>query len=231
MKLGTFRRIGTVAFAVALLAVVGCGGKVTRTVDVTNGEYYTAEEFAKLSKEQRDTYCASLDQELARIQTAASTANNEASQTRSDLSSVQSEVRDLQNRYDSAKGGVDGLQEQIDYFEGLPKQHTVVSGEFLHKISGYERIYADSAKWPRIYRANKDQINDPNLIYPGWVLRIPRDWPRTWTVSEGEYLGRIAGYWEVYGDRTQWPKLHQANTGLIKDPDLIWPGWELSIPR
>ena len=37
---------------------------------------------------------------------------------------------------------------------------TVEEGEFLQKISEYERIYADATKWPRIYRANKDQIEE-----------------------------------------------------------------------
>ncbi|KKS26065.1 MAG: Peptidoglycan-binding lysin domain-containing protein, partial [Parcubacteria group bacterium GW2011_GWA2_42_11] len=28
-------------------------------------------------------------------------------------------------------------------------------------------------KWRRIYNANKDKIQDPNLIYPGQELVIP----------------------------------------------------------
>jgi nucleoid-associated protein YgaU len=229
--MNTLRRIGFLAAAASLLVVAGCGSKVTRTVDVSNGEYYDAEEFAKLSKEQRDAYCAQLDQELARLDSEASAANNKASSVSSELSGVQSDVRNLQNRYDQAKGDVDEVQEQIDYFEGLPKQHTVVDGEFLYKISGYEKIYADPLKWPRIYRANKDRINDPNLIYPGWVLSIPRDWPKSWVVKQDEYLAKIAGYWEVYDDRSAWPRLHEANQDKISDPDIIWPGWELTIPR
>ena len=92
------------------------------------------------------------------------------------------------------------------------------SGEFLQKISEYERIYADPLKWPRIYRANKDLIDDPNLIYPDWELTVPRDWPRTWTVKQDEYLSRIASYWEVYGDGTEWPRIYEANRDQISDP-------------
>jgi nucleoid-associated protein YgaU len=56
-----------------------------------------------------------------------------------------------------------------------PTSHTVVKGEYLWKISGYEIIYNDSLQWPIIYHANADQIKDPNLIYPKQVLKIPRD--------------------------------------------------------
>ena len=209
--MNTLRRISFLTAALALLMVVGCGSKVTRTVDVSNGEFYDEEEFAKLSKEQRDAYCAQLDGELARLNSEATAEAGKVSNLEGDLSGLQGEIRNLQNRFDSANGDVAGLRDEIDYFEGLPTQHTVVDGEFLYKISGYESIYADPLKWPRIYRANKDRINDPNLIYPDWVLAIPRDWPDSWVVRQDEYLGKIAGYWEVYDDISQWPRLHEAN--------------------
>jgi nucleoid-associated protein YgaU len=231
MKLVAFRRIGFVIAALAVFALVGCGSKVTRTADVSNGDYYSEEEFTKLSKEQRDAYCADLDQELAGLQSSASEQGNRASQTQSELQGIQGEIRTLQSRYDAAKAETDGLEEQIDYYEGLPKTHTVVDGEFLQKISEYEAIYADPTKWPRIYRANKDQISDPNLIYPGWVLQIPRDWPRNWVVKQDEYLSKIASYWEIYDDPMQWTRIYEANKDQIRDPDIIWPDWELAIPR
>lgn len=49
--------------------------------------------------------------------------------------------------------------------------YTVVSGDSLSKIS--KRLYGDAAKWKRIYEANTDQIENPDLIYPGQVLKIP----------------------------------------------------------
>ncbi len=232
MMLGkTFRTLLGGATLVGLMALTGCGGGLSKTVDVTNGEYYTEEEFKKLSKDQRDAYCASLDAELASLGAAAGDAQGRAGQAQGQLGDIQTEVRNLQSRYDAAKGDVDRVQGDVDYFEGLPKTHTVVNGEFLQKISGYDTIYADPAKWPRIYRANKDKISDPNLIYPNWVLNIPRDWPSAWTVQQDEYLSKIARYWEVYGDSTQWTKIYEANKGKISDPDMIWPGWELTIPR
>jgi len=113
----------------------------------------------------------------------------------------------------------------------LPSMHTVVKGECLYVISGYSQIYNDPVKWPRIYRANRDKIKDPNLIYPGWVLNIPRGYPSTHTVVAGEYLSKIASYWEIYNDARQWPKIYRANSDQISDPDLIYPDQVLTIPR
>ena len=56
-------------------------------------------------------------------------------------------------------------------------EHTVVKGECLWKIAGYEDVYGDPFQWPLIYEANRDQIKDPDLIYPGQVFTIPRDVP------------------------------------------------------
>jgi nucleoid-associated protein YgaU len=43
----------------------------------------------------------------------------------------------------------------------------------LWRIAEYDTIYNDPFKWPMIYSENKDQIIDPDLIYPGQIFRIP----------------------------------------------------------
>lgn len=37
-----------------------------------------------------------------------------------------------------------------------------------------KRFYKNGLLWKKIYKANTDQIQDPNLIYPGWVLKVPK---------------------------------------------------------
>lgn len=54
-------------------------------------------------------------------------------------------------------------------------EYIVKKGESLWCIAKYKDIYGDDFLWPIIYKANKGQIKDPNLIYPGQKLKIPRD--------------------------------------------------------
>lgn len=54
-----------------------------------------------------------------------------------------------------------------------PTKYVVKKGDSLWKIAG--KLYGNPLKWPRIYRANKDKIKNPNLIYPNQVLTIPQD--------------------------------------------------------
>lgn len=49
--------------------------------------------------------------------------------------------------------------------------YVVVAGDSLSKIALHQ--YGSASKWPRIYEANRAVIKDPDLIYPGQVLRIP----------------------------------------------------------
>jgi nucleoid-associated protein YgaU len=59
----------------------------------------------------------------------------------------------------------------IDPYFGFA-QHAVVVGQTLSSIA--QQFYSDASQWPRIFEANRDQILNPNLIFPGQVLRIPQ---------------------------------------------------------
>ncbi len=61
-------------------------------------------------------------------------------------------------------------------YDMLPTSHTVVKGECLWWIAEYKQIYNDPFMWPMIFKANRDKINDPDLIYPGQVFQVPRSY-------------------------------------------------------
>jgi nucleoid-associated protein YgaU len=59
---------------------------------------------------------------------------------------------------------------------GKPDSYAVIRGDSLWKISGKDIIYKNSLMWPLIYKANRDKIRDPDLIYPKQVFAIPRNY-------------------------------------------------------
>jgi nucleoid-associated protein YgaU len=51
---------------------------------------------------------------------------------------------------------------------------------------------------------------------------------RMYIVQSGDSLSKIAK--KFYGDATSWKKIFEANRDVVKNPDLIQPGWKLQIP-
>jgi nucleoid-associated protein YgaU len=52
--------------------------------------------------------------------------------------------------------------------------YLVQKDDSLWKIAGRPEVYGDSYRWLLLYHANRDQIFEPDLIYPGMVLLVPR---------------------------------------------------------
>lgn len=52
-----------------------------------------------------------------------------------------------------------------------PGEITVIKGNSLWRIA--RRVYGEGVNYTLIYEANKDQIKDPDLIYPGQVFNLP----------------------------------------------------------
>lgn len=101
--------------------------------------------------------------------------------------------------------------------------YTVVSGDTLSGIaSRYGTTYQELAKY--------NGIANPDLIFPGQVIRIPKgevkDEKTYYTVVSGDTLWAIAE--RFYGDGSKYPKIAEVNN--IANPDLIYPDQVLYIP-
>lgn len=134
--------------------------------------------------------------------------------------------------------------------ENLPGQYTVKEDDTLFTIA--DKYYQDGYKYSEIVKENN--LADENSIEVGQVLQIPKlaeaqpaasPEPETatgggdttiwgpnitgnsYTVAEGDWLSTIAA--RAYGDIMAYPKLAAAND--IANPDLIFPGQVLKIPR
>ena len=73
----------------------------------------------------------------------------------------------------------------------LPRYYKVVSRDkntdCFWRIAALSGVYNNPVLWPKLYRANKDKLRDPenpNLIHPGTVLEIP---PAAGETRDGTY--------------------------------------------
>jgi nucleoid-associated protein YgaU len=103
-----------------------------------------------------------------------------------DAARLNKEAEGVEFENKALEGKVMKVQKVHDFWMGLIREdqaflakyaemegHTVVEGECLWMIAGMEYGHPYYYKWPLIYNANRDLIKDPDLIYPGWVLKIP----------------------------------------------------------
>jgi len=82
-------------------------------------------------------------------------------QPRADFSNVQSSVSSTEQAI-GGSGGSGGVGEQT---------YTVAKGDTLSHIA--KHFYGKASHWHAIYDANRDQLDDPDKIFPGQVLKIP----------------------------------------------------------
>ena len=116
--------------------------------------------------------------------------------------------------------------------------YTVQAGDTLWKIA---RKYNCSIT--EIMAANSDRIKNPNRIHAGWQLKIPQSGaPITggtpdavlpenkksgiYIVRQGDTLWKIARKYNC-----SVAEIISLNRELIRDPALIYSGWELKVPQ
>ncbi len=225
-----FVRGGVVALA-CLTTVTGCAKTTGRHVDVKAGEYYSEDELAKMSPSDQAAYCSALETERNRVQTELTLTQEDLVATRKQIDGLRNQITPVEKEILRLEADIRTLTGQIAQLERLPHDYTVKEGDCLSIIADRDDIYAAASKWPRIYRANLDKIEDPVWIYPNMVLTIPRELPTEHRVAPFETLEIIAGYWEVYGDPAQWTRLYEANKDKVSDPTNLEPNIVLTIPR
>lgn len=86
------------------------------------------------------------------------------------------DTQEVKEKVILALGNVEGIATVDDRMtvttpEPESQFYEVKSGDSLSKIA--KKFYGNAMKYPVIFEANKPMLKDPNLIYPGQVLRIP----------------------------------------------------------
>ena len=64
-----------------------------------------------------------------------------------------------------------GVQSTAPMVGPAAQTYTVAKGDSLSKIA--KHFYGNANRWRPIFDANRDQLDDPDRIKPGQVLKIP----------------------------------------------------------
>ena len=101
----------------------------------------------------------------------AGTGSGAAPAGKADFSGVRGSVDSTEDPVRGADFGkvsssIESTEDVLD-----ERSHTVARGDNLSRISN--QYYGSANHWKDIFEANRDLLDDPDLIQPGQVLRIP----------------------------------------------------------
>ena len=117
------------------------------------------------------------------------------------------------------------------------ERYTVKRGDSLWRIA--EDRLGDGARYVELVELNEAVLNGrPDFLLPGTVLKVPvaeTEPTDAYVVQAGDTLSEIAE--DELGDAAAYPSIFEASRATaqadgahLTDPDLILPGWKLTIP-
>lgn len=95
---------------------------------------------------------------------------------KADFSDVRSNVESTEQvqkkaDFSDVQSTISSTEQITSATAGEEQSYTVQKGDTLSHIA--KQFYGKASKWNAIFDANRDQLDDPDRIQPGQVLRIP----------------------------------------------------------
>lgn len=120
---------------------------------------------------------------------------------------------------------------QYDNVESVENIVNNLTNENTYMVQKGDTLIQIASRYRTTYQklAEYNKIENPDLIYPGQVIKIPKSdkviAQVTYTVKSGDTLSSIAEKYNI-----SWKKIYEKNKDVIgDDPDLIFPGQKLVI--
>lgn len=129
-------------------------------------------------------------------------------------------------------------EDRVHAVQPETERYTVKRGDSLWKIA--EERLGDGTRYVEIVALNEAVLDGrPDFLLPGTVLKVPiadDSSDGSYVVQPGDTLSEISE--NQLGDADAYPSIFRASRGTVQangahlsDPDLILPGWKLTIPR
>ncbi len=168
-------------FALSSAFIYGCKKDTPKPEPMATSEAVLAEkaaEDAKMAEEARKA-------EEARRAAAEEAQRREEARRAEEMRKAAEEARRVEEAETAKKDAA------------LKNSHRVKKGECLWVIAEDKKVYNNPFKWPLIYKTNRDQIKDPDLIYPDQVFEIPRNSSNR-EVKEAIHEAKTRGPWSLW---------------------------------
>lgn len=166
------------------------------------------DELAALIGKEEAPFVAMLDKIDARLNELSRLPNQDLWARRAELDEVQNWINDAKknalsvlpkysSRLNDQQGRVDALRRTLQQIaeSGMGMQSYTVGTwardrDCLWNIAKKPKIYDNAFLWPKIWQGNREMIKNPDVIQPGWKLKVP---PKAELTSEER--SALRSYW------------------------------------
>ncbi len=195
----------------------------------------------QLYKDQADVRINDFKTEIAGLQNQLKALKQQTEDLLKSLDDFKAKLKDCnENLYkmiDASLADVNAFREKLGRLEGKVRQMQRLPDDVL--ADKQDEVYALEKE---LNELRKDKISLLPEFYhkiialakdinPGLIRekKIKQYVVKSWFENK-DCLWNISGNVDIYGDPLQWPKIWQANSSIIRNPDIIHPGQVLQIP-
>ena len=128
-------------------------------------------------------------------------------------------IKEPEKAADDIKAHVEGADVNIDNLDVAYNNGVVQLGGSAASAEDMERAVMAAGNIKGVEEVKADGLNAP----------APEGETEYYTIESGDTLSALAK--KYYGNAMQYTKIFEANRGVISDPDKIYPGQKIRIPK
>jgi nucleoid-associated protein YgaU len=229
MRGGKNMKISTKIFltlVIGILSVALIAPAVAQEKKMTMEEYNTELNAAKQREANAKAEIAKLDAEIAQLRQDIASTDQQTTQAWDEIYAMlgtdRAGVEAYRNQMRSLEAEVDGLM-------------ALSPEELFKRRAEVDQLQARLDEMKKSNISKLTEMQDWIATIEGKLAQLRARMPKAifdqYTVVRGDYLWKISKKSDIYGDPYQWMRIYSYNREMIKNPDLIYPNWNLKIQR
>lgn len=194
----------------------------------------------QLTRDEAEIRIKMLREEVARLETRLNNLNTQNSDYQNQLAEITEAIKRCEDEILSLLGitaaDVESFRQRLGVLEGRVREMSRLSDDVLaqrrNDVAALENELnmmrkEKPAMLPEFYDRIIALARDIRGLYR--EVQTSTYTVGTWAETR-DCLWNISAKPDIYNDPFQWPKIWEANRTLIRNPDIIMPGWVLTIP-
>ncbi len=228
-----FRRLGVPVLILAMTSSAAFAQQTTAPPDPNKPD-------AELTKDEADIRIKQFRETVTGLENQVKQNDDKFTNLTQKLAQIQKQASDCDSAFyalvNASKADVEGFRQRLGVIEGKIRELKQLSDDALVEKQDQVKALENDlnalrkekiALLPEFYERIMAAARDIKGLYREKKIRSYT--VGTWAENR-ECLWNISARNEIYDDAFLWPKIWVANSNIIRNPDIIYPGQQFQIP-